>query len=221
MSKMKEEKQKSAGKENNLLFYLAVILLILSLIIFGYNLIRVTKITGKVTATLNLTVEPRTNINFTNASINWNSGQVNPGKTFAQLNTAAVGAGNITNGNWSVNYTGSVGGLILENIGNQNVTLDLAAGKSALQFLGGTNPGYQWNVSNYEVGSCTNTNASASIAYAWNNFSNTNLSMRICRNFSFAQGSNSIRIDFNITIPSDSITGAVSDIITATATAEP
>lgn len=206
---MKEQKQ-LAGKierQSNTLFYLAVLLLTLSVLIFGYNLIKIAKITGQATGTLNLTVESKTNINFTTNVVNWGTGQVSPGFSFATLNTAA-GANNVTGGNW----TGNTWGLVIENLGNQNVTLDLAATKTAATFVGGTNAGYMWNVTNVETNSCL---PNITLGAWWN----VNATARVCSVFYFAVNNDTIRIDFNVTIPDSAAPQVASDTITATATA--
>jgi hypothetical protein len=124
-----------------------------------------------------------------------------------------VGAGTVTGGNWT-----AASGLILQNIGNVNVSLNLTGTKTAAQFLGGTNPVYQWNISNVEANSCLNATGGTDFLNL-NTFHNVNITIGnagYCRIFQFIDSADSIRIDFNLTVPSDSQTGALSDTITAT-----
>ena len=51
--------------ENKNLFYFALILLIVSLIVFFININKVIEVTGHATGTANLSVEQRIEINFT------------------------------------------------------------------------------------------------------------------------------------------------------------
>jgi hypothetical protein len=197
------------AEANKFLFYFSVLLLAVSLVVFFFNVSRMVNITGKVTGTANLSIETVTSINFTTSNINWGSGMVTSGSTNATLNTAA-GANNVTNGNW----TGNTAGLVIENNGNKNVTLDLSAAKNATSLLGlgSTIPSeYQWNVSNVEVGSCTGGQLGL--------FLNVNGTYRACTQFLFNNSADTMRIDLRLVIPTDSLTGALSDTITATATA--
>ena len=205
-------KTKQASK---LLFYFAIALLVVSLIVFFVNIDKFFKITGKAIGTANLTIESVTNINFTTNNINWGSGSVSSGQASATLNTAA-GANNVTNGNW----TGNTAGLVIANIGNNNVSIDLKTGKTNATLLGGTAPDYEYNVTNVESGSCLNSTGGTD-GLSLGSFSDVNTTdpgTRVCGRFRYATASNTIRIDIKLIIPSDSVTGAVGDIITATAT---
>ena len=163
------------------------------------------------TGTANLSIESAATINFSTSNIDWGSGRVNIGQTVAQLTTMETG--NVTNGNWTLQ---TPGGFRIINMGNVNVTLDLLAGKTAATFIGGTSPGYQWNVSSFETGSCDDNATTLSV---WTNVNTTSPGTRYCGNFTFYDSIDSIRIDINITIPYDALSGAKSDTLTATATA--
>jgi len=225
---------KNSGKSNNLLFYFALSLLVISAAVFLVNVSKFVNVTGKATGgDVNLTIEAVVNINFTTANITWGLGSVTPGETVASLDTAA---GSVTNGNWTANSAG----LILENIGNQNVSLELKSGKSATNFIGGSNGSeytdgdYRINVSNTgtgsEAGSCQNetktaqgsTDPGSTMAGGYNlsHYFNINQSnIKVCDVFFFNDAKDTIRIDINVNVSSASnITGTVEDTITATAT---
>ena len=205
---MVSKQNKNSGK-NNLLFYLALILLIVAVVVFFLNISQVVNLTGKAIGTANLTVESITEINFTTNNIDWGSGAVTSGQSSATLNTAGDAA-NVTNGNW----TGNTAGLVIENIGNVNVSLNISAGKTATTLLGGLSPTYEYNFSNIEANSCSGGTT------ALNEFTSANTSvLRVCGIFDFSDDSDRIRIDIKLVVPSDSKTGAIGDIITATATA--
>lgn len=197
---------------NKILFYFVLILFVISLAVFFVNIDKFFKITGKATGTgtANLTIESITNINFTTNNINWGSGAVTAGYSNATLNTAG-GANNVTNGNW----TGNTAGLVIENIGNKNVTLLIKAGANAAGLLGGTGPQYMFNFTSSEANSCTfNATTTAGTFY------DANITDRyVCDSFNTEQNNDTLRIDLKLVIPSNSRTGAVGDIITATATA--
>ncbi len=172
----------------------------------------VTVPSGRATGEANLTVETAASNNYTRNALTWQSGRVTNGAASAYLDTAA---GTVVNGNW----TAVTSGLRIENIGNVNVTLNLSVGKAASAFIGGTSPAYSCNVTNGEVGSCVNLSGGTG-----NNLShlgiyytpNTTTSLW-CPLFQFIDSKDLINISINLTIPSDSITGALGDVVTATA----
>jgi hypothetical protein len=165
--------------------------------------------TGTSIGSANLTVESAVEINFTNATINWGSGRVNTGKTYAILDSE----GTVFQGNWTNQYAG----LALENIGNINVTINLKTSKNAASFIGGTNPSYLWKITNLEPGSC---NATSNATYGWNTYANVSTTnIMYCSPLQYLDDKDIIEIDVNLTIPYNSFTGVLSDIVTATATA--
>ncbi|MEK6915870.1 MAG: hypothetical protein AABW89_05000 [Nanoarchaeota archaeon] len=160
----------------------------------------------------NLTVESDATVTFTTSQINWGSGRVNLGSSSAGLNTFETN--NVTNGNWTLQ---NAGGLRIQNNGNTNLTLNLSGTKTAAQMISGTGPSYKWNVSNAESGSCRNSTGGTD-GLPLNLFYNVNTTSTLfCTFFHYENSQDSLRIDFNLTIPSDSLTGALGDTITATA----
>ena len=108
----------------------------------------------------------------------------------------------------------------LENLGNSNVSINLSATKTAAQMISGSNPSYKWNISNAESLSCLNNSGGTDTTnghalYNWYNPNTT--TTEFCRYFQAVGTADSIRIDFNLTIPSDSLTGSLGDTITALA----
>lgn len=204
-------------KTDNLILTIAIVAVFVSIVGAGltYNYINSfkNKITGYATTTgkINLTVESAAAINFSTSEINWGSGRVTAGQSSATLNTAG-GANNITNGNW----TGNTAGLIVENIGNTNLTINLTAGSNAAGLLGGTGSSYEFNVSNSEGGSCLDDSGGGSPA-GINVFVSANTTTKeVCGRFRHETGNDEIRIDIKLVVPEDSKTGELTDTITAT-----
>jgi len=199
-------------EDNNFLLTLAVVAVIVSVVAAGFTYLSIASLSARISGfaigTANLTVESQASINFTTATIDWGSGKVNDGQTIAHLTT--VGNGAVYNSNWT-----AASGLLLENNGNVNVTLNITVGKNPQDFIGGTNPLYYINVSNVEAGSCTATSFVPGIFYVANASNN----ILNCNSFRFDETTDLIRIDINISIPENSKKGALGDIITATATA--
>ena len=198
-------------KTENLLLVVAVIAVIVSVIGAGLTYDSVTTlrqwITGFATdaGTINLSVGSQALINFTTNNIDWGAGNVTEGMSQALLSTAD---GTNANGTW-----GSVSqGLVVENIGNQNVTLNVTFGKTADDFIGGTNPSYQYNITNSEADSCT-ANAGFNLD-TWNE--STTITTAVCDDFHYGQGEDEITIDIKLVIPQDSDTGALGDTVTLT-----
>lgn len=196
---------------------IAVVVIVVSLVFTIVSLKDLSsKISGFVSnAEANLTIEQNIEVNFTTRAISWGTGRVNSGNA-AALTT--YGTNNVTGGNWTLT---TAGGLRLRNEGNINVTLNLSVGKSAANFIGGSSPIYQWNVSDVEVGSCVNSTGGSYTPESGFNLSRhiptSAVTIRICGNFTYVSGADDIRIDFNLTVPEDATTGAKGDVITATA----
>lgn len=197
---------------------LTVILAITSVISFGFfyfsaqNFVQTISGYATSTAEANLTVESDATVTFTTSLVSWGSGRVNTGENNASLNTFETN--NVTRGNWTLQ---TAGGLRLQNNGNLNLTLNLSGTKTAAQMLGGTFPQYRWNISNVEAYSCRN--ATGGMDYlAINNFYDVNTTTTLfCSFLRFDNSNDSLRIDFSLIVPSDSLTGALQDTITATA----
>lgn len=207
-------------KRDSLLLIVAVIAVVTALVSAGYTLLTfsnlVTKFTGLAAdAEVNLTVERNIEVNFTTRAISWGNGRVSPGSTAASLTT--FGTNNVTGGNWTLT---TAGGLRLRNEGNVNLTLNLSVGKSAASFIGGTNPVYQWNVSQQETGSCVNSTGGTHMPETGFNLSRfyatSTTTIRVCGNFTYVSSADEIRMDFNLTVPEDATDGAKGDVITAT-----
>jgi len=204
-------------KTDNALMTVAIIAVIVSIVGAGITYSHLANFRNKVTgfATdlgyVNLTVEESVSLNFTTASVNWGSGRVNDGASSALLDTTNYTAANVTNGNW----TGNSAGLVLENIGNKNVTLELKATSDNASFIGGTagsGPLFNWRFNATEANSCVN----ATPLNLWAPVNTTGDGTLVCDYFNYLDALDQLRIDFFVRIPSDSITGARGNTITAT-----
>ncbi len=202
---------------DRILLTVAVVAVVVSVVAAGFTYFSIAnfaaRISGNAVGTTNLTVEAAAVINFTTDTINWGSGLVDQGQSAAYLDTLSNSS---VNGNWT-----NVGvPLILENIGNVNVSLNLSGAKTAAQFLGGTNPAYQWYVNSSETNSCLNATGTGitNMPHPMATFANVNTTTSLwCGVFRFTDSADTVLIHFNLTVPSDSFTGALGDVITATA----
>ena len=200
---VKQNKQQNKISISDIIGYLAIILIVVSLFFIGM------KVTGYVvvtdTAVVNVTVTTSAAINFTTDFINFGTGTVNATKVGATVNTE----GSVLNG---TGFTVVSAPLVLQNIGNVNVSLNLSSSKSAATFIGGTNPSFKVKVTDKsgETGACI-TNG----AVAYTELSTTNISA--CGVFEFIDSRDEIDVDVQLFIPYNT-EGAMTTIITATGT---
>ncbi len=182
-------------------------------------------------ATVNITVNSNVLINFTTATANFGAGSVNVGASRANVSTN--GTGTSIGGSWVIaqgdanapNFTG----ILLENVGNVNVSVRINFSQTADTFIGGTAPNYSFSVSNNESSSCNFSysfvNSSATLPNyngSGNNASyhqiNATLAAQgisICTPLDYQTSRNSIRIDLLLEIPSNSRVGSLYSNITA------
>ncbi len=172
--------------------------------------------------TVNLSVESAVLINFTTEIINFGSGKVFFNNTNATLNTAA-GATNVTGGNWTLQNRGYI---VIENLGNNNVSLNLMSDLAAAAFIGGTGPQFQYNISSLETNACTNTTDGginmSNGAYIKDTFIDVNTSspgQRVCDRLSYADSRDTVRVDVKIVVPYDSLISARGARLTASVAA--
>ena len=164
--------------------------------------------------TVNLTVQNVLLINFTTWNIDFGSGALVAGADQGNLTSTAQNNEGVTGFN-EVDT-----GLILENIGNLNATLFMVFEKNASDFLGGTRPSYKFNITNVEEGSCVVNHPNFTLGewYEVNDTAQLNISdngIRICDVFWYSSTNDTIRIDIQLGLPSDSQTGNLGDRIIA------
>lgn len=215
--------------EERLLFGIAVVAVLVSLLAAGLTYFSisdlVSRISGRVSSgEANLTVETIAQINFTTAAASWGSGRITPGGSAASLTTSNhTGPLNVSGGNWTLIGGTTATGMRIENIGNVNVTINFTASKNVTEFIGGTGLVFNWNLSALEANSCLNItgkNGDVPTHFAVYLPANTSPIGQIgCSNFNYIAGQDTLRLDFNLTIPEDSKTGLLTNTITATVTA--
>jgi hypothetical protein len=186
-------------KQNIYLFFSIVLLVLLAMfVITNFNF------TGRAVSYVNITIVSMASLNFTVNSINFGAGSVDFGKSNATIDTL----GNVINGNWTPISTK----FIIENMGNTNLSIFLSSGETAQTLLGGTNPGYYYQVRNYESNSCLNQKIPFN---SWRPVNNTDSGDNLCSLMSFSDDNDSLSIDLMLVIPSDSLIGERTDVFTA------
>lgn len=157
---------------------------------------------------VNITVNRFVAINFTTDYVSFGVGTVTLGEDNAIIDTR----GEVVGGNW----TPLTEGFVLENIGNEAASIYIRSSKDAREFLGGTNPQYEFSIENLEANSCKNE----SVVFGdWYSVSSVSNGILVCEEFSPLSNSNSINLDVRLTIPSDATVGTLQDVFTALAVA--
>ena len=146
-------------------------------------------------------------VTFTSSSVIWGKGHVNSGADYAILNSEL---GSVVDGSWIPTNNS----FVLENIGEENVTLNLRSDINAPNFIGGTNPSFKWKAID-SVSSCVNISNAE-----FTEVNTTENGVRICDVFYNDNSTDEIKIYFRLVIPSDATKiGAQSATITAIARA--
>jgi hypothetical protein len=176
--------------------YFSILVIVVCLAFIGL------KITGHATdtATVNVTITETAAINFTTDFVNFTDGSVTEGAVGATLDTE----GTVTDGTWGATNTG----LVLENIGNMNVTLSLKSDKNATQYLG-TGSSFKIKVTDKEAGACVGNAASDYTEI-------TTQDLTVCTPLQSKDTADEIDVDIELYIPSASLTGSRTATITAT-----
>ena len=164
---------------------------------------------GNATLEIVESIDIRFDVNL----IEWGSGYVN---TTLGTNATLDTLGN--NARW-VNQSGYpvTQGLVLENVGNVNASIDLSSSDNAATFIGGfvTPPEFQWNITNNETGSCEGGVLIADNVWADVSTSPVTVCNKLLAGPLVGYDQNSLLIDLRILIPSDAGLGTRTATITA------
>ena len=204
--------------EDNTVLVVAVLAVIASLAAAGfsyYSLSQGPSIVGFAstsTGTANLTISAVAEINFTTNSINWGTGYVTPTMAQALLNSEGVYT------NWTNTTAANVTQpLVLENIGNNNVSLTLNS-SVASQFIGGTSPSYKLKVTGKAGEAACTVNAT----YNFTAYTEITASEQgACAIFGYLTVADEIEIDAQVVVPYNAPPTAKLATIRATATVLP
>ena len=162
-------------------------------------------------AEVKLEISSLVQVNFTTDTIDWGSGYVKAGYDFCVLNSYDAAIGD----NCS-SFTPQTAGLVLENIGNRNVTLNITMQKNADDFIGGGSPVCQWNVSELESGSAPGLELTPG---DWQSCSTTDVVVCNSTGGGFLAGDSTDTLNFDVLvqIPSDAAPGTKTNVMTASA----
>jgi hypothetical protein len=207
---------------------LAILLISAIVVSLGGTLIslnrlsRLSAMTGFITnpqGTAQVNVSQTAALQFSISNLNFGIGSVN---TTTGGNACSMASGNNSAGYKDgvtrcidFNEANTFNSLEIENYGNRNLTLTLNSNKNADTFIGGTNPGFKFYVTNNETNACPSP-----VPDAWADV-NASVEMNICSGtgLDFTDNADSLDIHLNITIPYNSKTGQ--QTVTLTVTGQP
>jgi hypothetical protein len=168
---------------------------------------------GNGTGYVNVSITTTLAIEVIQEDVDFGEGAVDSGESNAELYTNQDNAPTQNRGNWTLPNAYAIE---VRNTGNINCSLDISSSKTAGSFIGGTNPEYQWKVSDKEAGSCSG----GLTAGSWYD---VNSSARLCQHLSPINASDEIFLDIRLVVPYDANLGSGSvhktDILTLTASA--
>ncbi len=182
--------------------------------------IQLATITGYDTLTqegsVEATVTSNTAINFTTNTVSFGTGTVTSGCNNCTMHTPSV-----TDSTCCSGFTAPASGLVLENVGNRNASINLNFSQDAASFIGGSSPLLQMNLTEGEAGSCINASGTetSGINVTWNHtFADVKTDdPQICEIFRPGLANDELSIDIKVKIPDNSETGLRNATVTATA----
>lgn len=180
--------------------YVAIAVIVVSLASIGLEL------TGRAVdyGYVNVNITSSAAIDFITEEVDFGSGYV-----WANATQAGGGATLYTNGTvHNGTFTGSSQGLVLSNVGNQNLNVTLKSNATAATFIG-SNAEFQYLITNNTVGACQGQAQGVS----YTEFSNSDV--LVCGNLSTS--SRVIDIDVRLYIPGTATPSLKNALITATA----
>lgn len=171
----------------------------------------VSRLTGAAysAGTVNISVIEQAEVNISTYEVNFGAGFV------TESDSARLGSnGTVTN--WSAAGTSS--GLVIENTGNVNVTLNMTSDVAAAAFLGGTGPTFKYNTTSDEAYAC-HWNATSGIGnLSGASYSEvTTATQKVCDCFRDEAANDQISMNFEVVIPTDSAPGAKNATLTFSA----
>jgi hypothetical protein len=214
----------------NIIAILTVVVVVIAVVNFSVTIIKIANfneaMTGYASSTgyVNITVSQNIVINVSRWQIDWGAGTINTtsGCQNATLFTQGDSDPFVECGNFT--RTGGPKGIIIQNLGSVNFSLNVSSNQNASNFFAGTRPAYEWNFSQKKIGTCNPVNngsavPSPSLSYFFN--LNKSVEYNVCRQFGYLVN-NEMYMDVYLRIPNDNnITDGVMrrDTITLSATA--
>lgn len=193
---------------NKTLALLLAVAIVVSLVgIFTAQKGGVIRLSGHATDTSTVSFEQLSvaAINVTN-DINFGAGRVEDGETYAYLDSKS---GTSTYGNWSF----AAQGILIENSGTVNLSLDVQANESSTSFVGGdaVTPKFNFNLTQEEASSCAS-------GLADGEFAANDTDYEICAVFEHVPSRNALNLTIELEVPNNAPTGARQTTLTFTGT---
>jgi hypothetical protein len=202
---------------------LAMILVVTMVLSLGGTLISLNRIdsagitgrAGSDVGNVTLQVNNTASLRFTVASLDFGSGAVNASGGYYNCTLSSMG---VRTAYSCAGFTTVSQGLVIENDGNQNLSVQLNSSDTNLSFIGGTQGGgsrFEWNVTENETQSCKSSMFSAN--GTWVNVNASPAGTLICRDLQWNQN-DTLLVHVYINIPANSNAGQRNATLTATGT---
>jgi hypothetical protein len=213
-------------ENNQLLTVLAVVLVVLSVLGLGVTMMKASdfreKVTGYATSGegyVNISITTTVSINVTDDMIDFKEGGVDAGKVYATLESTSANP-TIADGSWP-DVNADADSIVIENIGNINVSLNISSADGA-DFFNGAGSNYSLKLTNKDAGSCSGGGTDTLIVIDGPSGVGT-ASTNYCAQFSPVTASNEVYLDAFLTVWNDENLGtsaeAHNDVLTITASA--
>jgi len=198
---------KSKTNWNTLIALLAIVVIAAIGLLTSF----VPKTSGAAEGLVNFTISGALSITLPNSIVDFGTGYVTLGDTYAILDSNSTSpTGWTSTANGVDGWPSNTDYIVLENNGNVNANVTIKANKTASEFVGGTNPAQWYAAMDNEAGSCTGDLQSD---YADLTTSETNL----CSSLGYADSADTLNVMFKLQVPSDASPAAKSNTITFTA----
>ena len=177
-------------KTTEIIGYIAIAVIIVSLFFIGIEFTGYV-VTDNETGVVNVSIAQQGALLFNTSLLDFGSGAVSGSATRATLDSEG------TKTDWTGD--GTEGQLVLQNVGNVNVTLTLSTNDTVDNFIGGDTPTFEAKVTDNKTDSCT-------VANFTGGYQEINQTLQIaCDPLEFDPDRDAINIDFNLTIANDAL----------------
>ncbi len=187
---------------------LALILVVAIVVSLGGTIISLNKlsqlgITGLAptdTGTANLTISSQIHINFDVNNVNFGSGYIDGGVGTCVLDTN--GTSNSSPDNNCAGFTLNPSPFLINNTGNQDVSLELRSSYVASNYTGGTGAEFQWWLDDGPGESATVCDSENPTGFnGWSDVNNTDHT--VCTNFNYESDRDTLELHVRVLIPDD------------------
>jgi hypothetical protein len=172
---------------------------------------------------ISVDIKSQIGLEFKVATIDFGSGGIASGQQCilhtdnVEGTQKSIGCAIVNVGGTDYSFSGATAPLQLENIGTDDLKVDLYSEKDAQNFISGSNPGFQFKVQDdLEAGSCLNPSPAGWTS--WDDYVGVGNPYTICTNLKKDNGNDIVAIHIKVILPDDADATAKTDKIYAVGT---